>query len=102
LNLRGQQSEKQQIQMKLAVSYSKATSQKHFYSLLKKEELTLYFRNKEPGIKGIKRKYKLKTLGYSLERISLLELEKAKKQKQLSRLAQLKQKQQDLDLEQEY
>jgi len=103
LNLRGKQSEKQLLQIALAKAYSKASSQKKFYNLLKEKGLTLYFRARAPGIIGEKRRYKLKTLGYSLERISLLELENTQKQQQLTRLAQLKRNEpeQDLDLEQE-
>lgn len=104
INLRGQQNEKQQFQMILAKAYSKAKSQKQFYALLKAEGLQLYYRAKTPGIIGEKRNYRLKTLGYSLERIALLELENTQKQKQLTRLAQLYKKanEQDLDLEQEF
>ncbi len=103
LNLRGKQSEKQQLQMVLAKAYNEAKSEQQFYALLKEEGLTLYFRAKAPGVIGEKRRYKLKTLGYSLERIALLELENTQKQRQLTRLAQLDQKQQeqDLDFEQE-
>jgi len=56
------------------------------------------------GIMG-KRKYRLQTLGFSPERIAILDLEHQQKQQQLNRLLQLKQKEQqhdkNLDLEQE-
>lgn len=100
LSLRGELSEKQQLQMILQQSYNKASSIKQFYGFLEKEGLTLYVHGKNIGIKA-KRKYRLQTLGFSKERISLLELTKQKRQKQLSRLVQLKQREKDNDLEQE-
>ncbi|GGI58468.1 hypothetical protein [Winogradskyella haliclonae] len=85
----------------MAEAFSKASSKVQFYKLLQQQGLQLYFRGKAPGIIGTKRRYKLKTLGYSLQRIALLELSHKEKQQQLSRLAQLKSKapEQDLDID---
>ncbi|MFC5044108.1 hypothetical protein ACFSTE_09355 [Aquimarina hainanensis] len=96
----GKQSEKQQLEMVLSELYSKANSVEQFYTMIKDRGLKLYFRGKEPGIIGNNRKYRLKTLGYSKGRIALLTLEKSQQKKQLRRLTQLGNKQQDL--EQEY
>lgn len=102
MNLRGHQSEKQQLQMILSEIYSKANSTEQFYTMIEDRKLNLYFRGKEPGIKGNKRKYRLKTLGFSRERIALLSLEKLQQKKQLRRLAELGNRQQDIDKEHEH
>ena len=79
LQLKGQQSEKQQLKLLLAEVYSKAKSKQHFFKLLQKEGVALYFRGNSPGIIG-RRKYRLKMLGYSQDRIAALDLEQIQKQ----------------------
>lgn len=65
--------------------FSRATSQQGFYTALEKQGLQLYFRGKQAGIVG-KRKYRLKTLGFSLERIQALSIEPNKRAKELNRI----------------
>lgn len=65
--------------------YHKATSEKDFYTRIKDKGLTLYFRGKQAGVIG-KRKYRLRTLGYSLERIQALNLTHNKRQQELNRI----------------
>ena len=90
--------------MLLSEAYTKAKSKQHFMTLLGNKGLQLYTHGKHIGIIG-KRKYRLQTLGFSHERIAMLDLEKEQKQPQLNRLLQLKQKDKqqhkDLDLNQE-
>ncbi len=84
-------------------AYAKATSVAQFYELLQKEEgLELYFRGEKPGIQGEKRRYRLKTLGYSLERIKILSLQRNIRTQELNRIVsqRLFEKQQDNELEQ--
>lgn len=69
----------------LAEAYSKAKSQEAFYTLIKEAGLEVYFRGNRPGIKG-KRKYRLQNLGYSLERLQALDLQKNKREQELQRI----------------
>lgn len=81
--------------------YAKARSEEQFYTLLKEEGLELYFRGAQPGIKGKKRKYRLKSLGFSLERIQLLSLTKNRRAQELERMVskRLSDKEQNNELE---
>ncbi len=70
MNLAGKTSEKQNLHYQLALAYTKARSEKNFYQLLQKNGLTLYERGGNiSGVQGEKRRYRLKTLGYSNEKI---------------------------------
>ena len=72
LNLQGKQSEKQQIFLILSALFSQARSEKHFYQLITKSELTTYTHAGKMGIQGQRRRYRLKTLGFSQERVQNL------------------------------
>ncbi|MCK8479055.1 relaxase/mobilization nuclease domain-containing protein [Psychroserpens algicola] len=96
LNLRGKRSERQQIQMKLIEVFSKQRSEKVHYSEFEKAGLKLYSRDgKIVGVHGIRRRYRLKTLGFEPERITI---EKTRTQ---NRLQNLKQQQSKRDREQD-
>lgn len=83
----GKHSEKQQLQLDIAKVYDKAKSSNLFFKLLKEKGLQLYKRNnKVVGIQK-KRKWRFKTLGYSIEKIQLLD----KNIKKANRLEQIKQ-----------
>jgi len=72
LNLRGKQSERQQIRSALIDIFARERSEKVHYGKLEKEGLKLYARNgKVVGIQGVKRRYRLKTLGFDPLRISM-------------------------------
>ncbi|WP_299223838.1 relaxase/mobilization nuclease domain-containing protein [uncultured Psychroserpens sp.] len=84
LNLRGKRSERQQIQMKLVEVFSKQRSEKVHYSEFEKAGLKLYSRDgKIVGVHGLRRRYRLKTLGFEPERITM---EKTKAQNRLQNL----------------
>ena len=74
--------------------FAQSKSTQAFYKAIQEQGLDLYFRCKQPGIKGVKRKYRLSNLGYSLERIQTLDLSKTKRQQELQRIIQLKIEQQ--------
>lgn len=97
LNLMGKQSERQQIAQKVMELYAEAKSEKSFYLKLEKAGLRPYQRGgKIVGVMGTKRKYRLKTLGYSAERIAK---EKRKQHSRLQSLERLKAtKNKDLEL----
>lgn len=99
LNLRGKRSERQQIQMKLIEVFSKQRSEKVHYSEFEKAGLKLYSRDgKIVGVHGLRRRYRLKTLGFEPERITM---EKTKVQNRLQNLKQQqskKDREQDLEL----
>jgi len=77
LNLKGKLSEKQQMNMRLAEIYSKSTSEKAFLKALK--ALNVYERNgKIAGLQGERRRYRLKTLGFSKVRLEELNQSKTK------------------------
>jgi hypothetical protein len=86
MNLKGKQSKKQHLQVHLAKAYNNAKSEEHFYALLQNEGLKLYFRGQHTGIMDGSRKYRLQTLGYSLERIQLLSLDRNKRTEELNRI----------------
>jgi hypothetical protein len=70
LNLRGKRSERQEIQLKLIDVFAKARSEKVHYSEFEKAGLMLYSRNgRIVGVHGLRRRYRLKTLGFDPERI---------------------------------
>ena len=69
----------------LDTTFSKAKSENDFYEKLIENGLELYFRSNQPGIKA-KRKYRLKSLGFSLERIQTLNLSKNVRQEQLNKI----------------
>jgi len=52
---------------------------------LEKQGLNLYFRGKQAGVIG-NRKYRLSTLGFSLERIQALNVEPNRRVKELNRI----------------
>ena len=83
-------------------AYRQSKSVETFYQTLHQRGLKLYFRGTQPGIIGKKRKYRLKTLGYSLERIQLLSLTKDSRDRELERMVakRLSQKQQNQEHEQ--
>ncbi len=72
--------------MLLEKVYTTAKSENHFYTLLKNEGVNIYFRGKQPGIQGKNRKYRLNTLGFSLERLQLLSLNKNTRTQELERI----------------
>lgn len=82
----------------LAEAYSKAKTSQAFYTLIKEAGLELYFRGICPGIVG-KRKYRLKTLGYSQERIQVLDLHKNRREQELQNIVE-RRTQQNKDIEQ--
>ncbi|MDG5490603.1 relaxase/mobilization nuclease domain-containing protein [Psychroserpens sp. SPM9] len=98
LNLRGKRSERQQIQMKLIEVFSKQRSEKVHYSEFEKAGLKLYSRDgKIVGIHGLRRRYRLKTLGFEPERITI---EKTRTQNRLQNLKeQLSKRDREQDLE---
>ena len=69
--------------MILDTAFSKAKSESDFYERLKANKLELYFRGNQPGIIA-NRKYRLKSLGFSLERIQALNLSKNLRQQELN------------------
>lgn len=69
----------------LDTAFSKAKSEVDFYEKLKEGGLKLYFRGNQPGIIA-NRKYRLKSLGFSLERIQALNLSKNLRQQELNRI----------------
>lgn len=77
--------EKQELKLILDTAFSKAKSESDFYERLKANMLELYFRNKQPGIIA-KRKYRLKSLGFSLERIQTLNLSRNLRQQELNKI----------------
>lgn len=66
-------------------AYARATSEQEFYGKLKQRGLQIYFRGKQAGVVG-KRKYRLKTLGFSLERLAALNREPNRRLKELDRI----------------
>lgn len=87
--------------MHLARAYELAKSEEQFYQLLKDAGLNLYFRGKQPGIQGNKRKYRLSTLGFSLERIQLLSLSQNRRTQELDRIVSRRRSDRQRDNEQE-
>ncbi|MBN8640682.1 MAG: relaxase/mobilization nuclease domain-containing protein [Flavobacteriales bacterium] len=85
INLKGKLTEKQEIKLILDTEFSRAKSESDFYERLKANKLELYFRGNQPGIMA-KRKYRLKSLGFSLERIQALNLSKNLRQQELNRI----------------
>lgn len=103
INLRGKRSKKQLLQLQLASAYSESKSKEQFFQKLQKQGLELYSRaGKTVGLKHDNKKYRLKTLGFSKDKIQNLDVVKDIKQLQ-SRLQSLqkqrKNKQPNKDLE---
>jgi hypothetical protein len=84
----GKLSEKQQLQLDLAEIYSKASSSKNFIQLLKEKGHEIYKRGSQLGIKK-SRKYRLKTLGYPIEKLQLLD-QNIERNKRLSQVRNLR------------
>lgn len=73
MKLAGKTSEKQNYRYQLARAYSEARSEKNFFDLLQKNGLLLYERGGVvSGIQGERRRYRLRTLGYSNSKIKEL------------------------------
>ena len=85
MNLKGKQSEKQQLLQILDDVYRQSKNEQAFFENIRKQGIQLYFRGKQAGVIS-KRKYRLKTLGYSNERIQLLNLSKRKREQELERM----------------
>jgi hypothetical protein len=66
-------------------AYGTARSETDFHNRLRDQGVKLYVRGKQQGIIG-KRKYRLKTLGYSNERLGLLDLGRNQRERELERL----------------
>jgi hypothetical protein len=73
------------VKLILDSAFSKAKSEIDFYDKLKDFGLELYFRGNQPGIIA-NRKYRLKSLGFSLERIQTLNLSKNLRQQEHNRI----------------
>ncbi len=71
--------------MILDTAFPKAKSEVDFYDKLKESGLELYFRGNQPGIIA-NRKYRLKSLGFSLERIQALNLTKNLREQELNKI----------------
>jgi hypothetical protein len=88
LNLRGKQSERQEIQSKLVEVFARERTEKVYYKELEKAGLELYSRDgKIVGVQGFNKRYRLKTLGFDPIRIAM---EKVKEQNRLKDLQKLK------------
>ncbi len=89
INLRtGKLSEKQVLQQDIFEAYGKAKSSNQFFELIKQKGHELYMRNgKLVGIQK-NRRYRFKTLGYSQEKLQLLDanIEKDKRLEQIRKL----------------
>ncbi len=96
----GKLSEKQQLQIDLAEIHDKATSSQNFIDLLKSKGHRLYKRGNQIGIQA-SRKYRLKTLGYSQEKLQLLDanIERNKRLSQVKRLRNNRSKDRGRDIE---
>lgn len=68
-------------------AFSRAKSQRDFYGILEKQGLQLYFRGKQAGVVG-NRKYRLRTLGFSLERIATLDIGPNRRSRELVRIVE--------------
>ncbi len=76
--------------MRLAEIYNESNSKEHFFKKLETAGLNVYSRNNTiAGLQGNKRRYRLKTLGFSKERLQELHQNRLKELSK-SRLKQLK------------
>jgi hypothetical protein len=99
LNLRGKRSERQQIQMKLIEVFSNERSEKVNYKEFEKAGLKLYSRDgKIVGVHGLRRRYRLKTLGFEPDRITMDKTIKQNRLQNLKLQQTKKDKEQDLEL----
>lgn len=100
LNLKGKRSEKQTLQLKIAKVFNSAKTSKKFFKKLESEGLQLYERGGSiTGIQGEKRRYRLKTLGYTKERIQELENSKENRLDSISNLRSYKENDVGYELE---
>ncbi|WP_298507449.1 hypothetical protein [uncultured Kordia sp.] len=74
MQLRGAVSDKQYLITILKDNYTKASSEKDFYTRLQEQNIELYSRNNKIVGAKLERKFRFKTLGY--DRVSLQELNK--------------------------
>ena len=88
------------MQIDLAEIHDKATSSQNFIDLLKSKGHQLYKRGDQIGIQA-NRKYRLKTLGYSQEKLQLLDqnIERNKRLSQVKRLRNNRSKDRGRDIE---
>lgn len=97
LNLRGKQSERQEIQSKLIEVFATEKTERVYYKELEKVGLELYSRDgKIVGVHGLKRRYRLKTLGFSPERIIMERTQAITRLNELEKFKQIKKRDQDL------
>jgi len=97
MQARGAVSEKQRLLPILEKAYSKAKSQKAFYTDLQQQGIELYkYRDKIRGIKST-RKYRFTTLGYDTEILKLLD-KKVRKNVRLEALRRIRDSQQEQSL----
>jgi len=93
MQARGAVSEKQRLLSILGKAYSKATSQKAFYTDLQKQGIQLYtYRGKIRGIKST-RKFRFAKIGYNTEILKLLD-KKVEKNVRLEALKKIRENQQ--------
>ena len=99
LNLRGKQSERQKIQLRLIEVFSKARTEKVYYREFEKSGLELYSRGgRIVGVKGFDKRYRLKTLGFDHSRITIEKTIEHNRINELGRLKQDREKDQELEL----
>jgi hypothetical protein len=98
LNLRGKQSERQEIQSKLIEVFARERTEKVYYKELEKAGLELYSRDgKIVGVQGFNKRYRLKTLGFDPIRISMEKVKEQNRLKDLQKLKSNKNKDQELE-----
>ncbi|WP_396602077.1 hypothetical protein [Algibacter sp. R77976] len=96
LNLRGKQSERQELRHVLVEVFARVRTEKVDKREFEKAGIQFYSRGgKIVGVQGFKRRYRLKTLGFDPARISI-----EKEQKRMNELQKLK-SHKDKDQEQE-
>ncbi|WP_400077071.1 hypothetical protein [Winogradskyella sp. R77965] len=96
LNLRGKQSERQELRDVLVEVFARVRTEKVDKREFEKAGILFYSRaGKIVGVQGFKRRYRLKTLGFDPARISM-----EKEQKRMNELQKLKSRK-DKDQEQE-
>lgn len=99
LNLRGKRSERQELQMKLIEVFSKQRREQVHYSEFEKAGLKFYTRDgKIVGVHGLRRRYRLKTLGFSPERIAMEQTKTHERLQNLNKQKNLEDRDQDLEL----
>jgi len=88
MKLRGVVSDKERLVTALEKAYVEATSEKNFYSLLKKEGFELYHRGGRQAGVVLKRQFRFRTLGYNRHILKALEknLSKLKRLETIARI----------------